>query len=117
MKNASKIKQQKRTRRHVRIRSKVKGTLERPRLSVFKSNRYLSAQIINDDLGNTLIAGSTKDLKGKGELEKAEALGREIAVKALAQNITKVVFDRGGYIYTGQVEALARGARLGGLSF
>lgn len=117
MKNASKIKQQKRIRRHTRIRSKVQGTQDRPRLSIFKSNKYLSAQIINDDSRSTLVAGTTKGMKGKSEIEKAEILGQELAKQALAQKISKVVFDRGGYIYTGRVEALAKGAREGGLSF
>jgi len=118
MKNASQQKQAKRTRRHARIRSQVVGTSERPRLCVFKSNKYISAQIINDDLGVTLAAASTLSVKGKGtELEKARALGATLAVDALKKNITKVVFDRGGYLYTGKVEALATGAREGGLSF
>jgi len=118
MKNAAQQKQAKRIRRHTRIRSQVVGTLERPRLCVFKSNKYISAQIINDDLGTTLAAATTLGAKGKGtELEKARALGLALAADALKKNITKVVFDRGGYIYTGKVEALAAGAREGGLSF
>jgi len=117
MKNVLKSKQQKRARRHKRIRSKVKGTEDRPRFSVFKSNRYISVQIINDDVNSTLVAGTTKDMKGKNEMEKAALLGKEIAAKALEKKISKVVFDRGGYIYTGRVEAVARGAREAGLSF
>ncbi len=117
MKNASKQKQEKRTRRHARIRSKVKGTTERPRFSVFKSNKYLSVQIIDDEASVTLVSGSTKNIKGKSEMEKAEMLGKLIATKALEKSIGKVVFDRGGYIYTGRVLALAQGAREAGLSF
>lgn len=106
-----------RTRRQARIRAKVSGTPERPRLSVFKSNKYLSIQVIDDESGKTIVAGTTKGLKAKTEKEKAFELGKKIAEQALVKNIKQVVFDRGGYIYTGKVEALAQGAREGGLSF
>lgn len=88
-----------------------------PRLSVFKSNKYMYAQIINDDLGSTLAHVSTQSIKGKGTLEKAKKAGVQIAEAALAKKIGKVVFDRGGFIYTGRVKALAEGAREGGLKF
>jgi large subunit ribosomal protein L18 len=114
---ATQKKTETRNRRHKRIRAKVKGTIERPRLSVFKSNKYLYAQIINDDKGETLAAASTKDVKGKGLVEKAKLTGAAIAKLAIAKNITQVVFDRGGFIYTGRVRALADGAREGGLKF
>lgn len=106
-----------RTRRQARIRAKVRGTAERPRLAVFKSNRFISAQIINDDLGVTLAAASTRDVKAKTELEKSVLLGKDLAKLAKTKGIEKVVFDRGGYIYTGKVRALADGAREGGLDF
>jgi large subunit ribosomal protein L18 len=108
---------EKRSRRHARIRTEIAGTSARPRLSVFKSNKYLYVQIIDDNAGKTLASMNSKTLSGKSELEKALTLGKEIAKKAVEKNIKKVVFDRGGYIYTGKVEALARGAREGGLSF
>jgi large subunit ribosomal protein L18 len=116
MKQAQK-KLARRTRRHVRIRAKVSGDATRPRLAVYKSNRFMSVQVINDDLGTTIAAGSTKTLKGSTELEKASLLGKEIAKLAKAKGVEKVVFDRGGYIYTGKVRALADGAREGGLDF
>lgn len=115
--NPSKIKREKRSRRHNRIRSKVSGKEDRPRLSIFKSNKYLSAQLIDDEAGKTLVALSTKTIKGKTQLEKANLLGKELAAKAIEKKIKKVVFDRGGYIYTGKVQAVAEGAREGGLSF
>ncbi len=106
-----------RIRRHNRIRAKVKGTLERPRLSVYKSNRHLYAQLIDDDKAVTVASISTEKIAGKGMIEKAASAGKEIAKRAAAKNIKKVVFDRGGFIYTGQVKALADGAREGGLEF
>ena len=104
-------------RRKARIRAKVSGTATRPRLSVFKSNKYLSAQVIDDVVGKTIVSGTTKTIKGKTLLEKASQLGKELAKGALAKGVEKVVFDRGGYIYTGNVAALAQGARDGGLQF
>ncbi len=97
-----------RTRRHNRIRAKVKGTSERPRLAVYKSNRYLEAQLIDDTAGRTLVSGKMDD---------AEKLGAELAQKAKTAGITKVVFDRGGFRYTGRVASLADAARKGGLEF
>lgn len=97
-----------RERRHNRIRAKVKGTLERPRLAVYKSNRYMEAQVIDDTAGKTLAAVKMDD---------AKAAGTEIAKKAKAAGITMVVFDRGGFRYTGRVSVLADAAREGGLTF
>ena len=107
----------KRILRHKKIRTKVKGTSEMPRLTVFRSNRYLYVQVIDDTVGHTLATATTKEVKGKSLLEKATALGVKIAEKAKAKKISKVVFDRGGYIYTGKIKALADGAREGGLKF
>lgn len=113
----TKIKKIQRDRRRKRIRAKVFGTAEKPRLSVFKSNRYLSAQLIDDAKGLTLAAASSKGAKGKSALERAKAAGIELAGLAKAKKIESVVFDRGGYIYTGAVAALAEGAREAGLKF
>jgi large subunit ribosomal protein L18 len=107
----------KRERRHKRIRAKVRGSEAMPRLSVYKSNKFMYAQLINDDKGETLVATSTKGLKGKGMLVKAHEAGVELAKAAIKKQISKVVFDRGGFIYTGRVKALAEGAREGGLKF
>lgn len=95
-------------RRHKRIRAKVKGTALRPRLAVYKSNRYLEAQIIDDGAGRTLLSGKMDD---------AVKLGKDIATRAKAKGIEAVVFDRGGFRYTGQIAALAEAARAGGLKF
>ncbi|NLE07346.1 MAG: 50S ribosomal protein L18 [Parcubacteria group bacterium] len=113
----TKVKKIQRARRRKRIRAKVFGTSEKPRLSIFKSNRYISAQLIDDSKGVTLVAGTSKGLKEKSALERAKAVGVMIATQAKAKKITKVVFDRGGYLYTGSVSALALGAREGGLEF
>lgn len=104
----------KRAFRRRRIRAKVQGNAERPRLSVFKSNRYFYAQIVDDETGNTLAAVSSKDLKGD---KPAAAVGKEIAARAKKEGISKVVFDRSGYLYTGNVRAIADAAREGGLEF
>lgn len=106
-----------RLRRRLRIRAKVSGTSTRPRLSVFKSNKFVSAQLIDDSSGKTLASASTRDAKAKTALEGAKEVGVEIAKKAKAAKIETVVFDRGGYIYTGKVKAIAEGAREGGLTF
>jgi large subunit ribosomal protein L18 len=102
-----------RKRRHSRIRAKIFGTAERPRLAVFKSNRYIYGQIIDDSKGKTLVANSSL---GKGKTD-AKAVGVEIAKLAKAKGFEKVVFDRGGFLYTGQVKLFADGAREGGLIF
>jgi large subunit ribosomal protein L18 len=112
------IKTLKRARRQKRIRAKVAGTSDMPRLSVFKSNRYISAQLINDDAGTTLASMSSLNLKGKKvKTEQAKEVGLELAKLAKAKGVSKVVFDRGGFIYTGRVRAVAEGAREGGLEF
>jgi len=106
-----------RTRRHARIRARIMGTPERPRLAVYKSNRYLHAQIIDDNAGKTLVAGSTKGMKAKKKTEAARALGAALAKDAKAAGITTVVFDRGGFRYTGRVAVLAEAAREAGIKF
>ena len=110
-----------RQRIHQRIRKKVSGTAERPRLAVHFSARHVYAQVIDDDAGKTLAAVSTlqKDLAGKkaANRESAERVGKAIAEKLLAKKVENVVFDRGGYIFNGKVKALADAAREGGLKF
>ncbi len=111
-----------RERRHARIRAKIMGTAARPRLAVYKSNRYLHAQIIDDTRGMTLVAGSTKEVgkdakKGIKKMDAAKALGAELAKRAKAAGIEAVVFDRGGFRYTGRITILADAAREGGLKF
>lgn len=108
-----------RKRIHMRVRKKVKGTTERPRLSVFRSNSAIYCQIIDDLKGHTLAAASSlEDIKVQGtKSERAKAVGKMIAEKAKAAGIETVVFDRGGYLYHGRVKALAEGAREGGLVF
>jgi large subunit ribosomal protein L18 len=113
-KNAQRIK------RHVRVRGKISGTPERPRLNVFRSNANIYAQIIDDVNGVTLTSASTleKDFEGAtGNCEAAKKVGLKVAERAKDKGITEVVFDRGGYIYHGRVAALAEGAREGGLEF
>ncbi len=104
-------------RRKARIRAKIHGTKERPRLSIFKSHKYIYAQIIDDDKGHTLVAFDSKQSKAKKPLERAEEVGTEIAKKAKEAKITKVVFDRSGYLYTGKIKMVADSARKGGLEF
>ncbi|WP_438313995.1 50S ribosomal protein L18 [Candidatus Caldatribacterium sp. SIUC1] len=112
---------ERRIRRHRRVRKKVRGTAERPRLSVFRSLKHIYAQIINDEEGRTLVAASSLSPEIRGmqgtKTDIARAVGRLIAQKALEKGITKVVFDRGGYKYHGRVKALAEGAREAGLLF
>ena len=109
-----------RLKRHTRVRGKISGTPERPRLAVYRSNAHISAQIIDDVAGTTLVSASTleKTFEGIGSNKAAAAkIGEIIAERALAKGITAVVFDRGGYIYHGRVSELAEGARKGGLKF
>ena len=109
-----------RTRRHARVRTKVSGTAERPRLCVFRSNSNIYAQVIDDVAGNTLVSASTldKEVKTKNSnVEAAKEVGALIAKRATAKNIKTVVYDRSGYIYHGVVKALAEAAREGGLEF
>eukprot|EP00197_Chlamydomonas_leiostraca_P013719 CAMPEP_0202864628 /NCGR_PEP_ID=MMETSP1391-20130828/4793_1 /ASSEMBLY_ACC=CAM_ASM_000867 /TAXON_ID=1034604 /ORGANISM="Chlamydomonas leiostraca, Strain SAG 11-49" /LENGTH=148 /DNA_ID=CAMNT_0049544391 /DNA_START=29 /DNA_END=475 /DNA_ORIENTATION=+ len=111
-------------KRHMRLRRKLEGTTERPRLAVFRSNEHIYAQVIDDTKGHTLVAASTlqKDLKeavnsNGANVTAAEAVGKKIAELCSAKNITKVAFDRGGFLYHGRVKALADAARAGGLQF
>lgn len=104
-------------RRHARIRSKIMGNAERPRLAVFRSNKFIYAQIINDETRTTLVAASDAKAKKGTKTERSQAVGQEIAKAAQAKNITSVVFDRGGFSYTGRVKALADAAREAGLNF
>ena len=109
-----------RLRRHRRVRGKVAGTAERPRLAVFRSNRGIFAQLVDDDAGKTVAASSWVGLptsfKG-GKTEQAAEVGKQLAAAAKQAGVESVVFDRGGYLYHGRVKALAEGAREGGLSF
>ena len=108
-----------RERRHARVRQKVKGTADMPRLVVFRSNKNIEAQIIDDIKGVTLVSSSSTSLKltNGGNVEAAKVVGLDLAKKAVAKKIDKVVFDRGGYEYHGRVAALADAAREGGLHF
>ena len=112
-----------RAKKHYKLRNRINGTSERPRLSVFRSNDHMYAQIIDDTVGNTLVSASTTQKAVKAALEKtndvaaASYLGKVIAERALAKGITEVVFDRGGFIYHGKIEALADAAREAGLKF
>ena len=108
-----------RLRRHSRVRNKISGTAEMPRLNVFRSNENIFVQIIDDTKGNTLVSSSSVELKIKngGNVEAAKLVGKDIAEKAKKAKISKVVFDRGGYLYHGRVEALAEAARENGLEF
>jgi large subunit ribosomal protein L18 len=108
-----------RDRRATRVRSNVRGSAERPRLSVFRSNRAIWAQIIDDGKGHTLASAASVHVKGKGLSKKDQAgkVGELLAERAKAAGVTQVVFDRGPYLYHGRVKALADGARQGGLDF
>ncbi len=113
----SNIKKIRRERRHNRVRTKISGTESVPRLSVFKSNTRITAQVINDEKGETITASTTADFK-KGTLkDKAIEVGKKIAQDIKDKKIEKVVFDRGGFLYTGNIKALAESARAGGLKF
>ena len=109
--------------RHARVRKKISGTPDMPRLSVYRSNKHIQAQIIDDTKGITLVAASTMDPSLKGQLEEvdkkgaAKLVGKLIGERALAAGIKNVVFDRGGYMYTGRVASVADGAREAGLEF
>lgn len=121
-----KNKKEKREQRHKRVRAKIKGTSKIPRLCVFRSNKHIYAQLIDDEKGKTLVSASDLDIKTKitktkkeltGKAAVAYRVGQIIAQKALDKKIEKVVFDRGGYKYHGRIKALAEGAREGGLKF
>ena len=106
-------------KRQIRTRSKIKGTQDRPRLSVFRSNRFMYAQIINDKAQKTIVGVSEKHLKEKivGKSARAKAVGVLLAKKAIEKKVKKVVFDRGSYAYHGRISEIAKGAREGGLDF
>lgn len=108
-----------RERRHRRIRAKVSGTALRPRLSIFRSNKHIYAQIIDDNLGKTIVSASDAETKtkAKGKLEISKLVGEEVAKRAKEKKISKVVFDRSGYLYAGRVKQIAEGARAAGLDF
>ncbi len=112
-----------RIKRHYRIRNKINGTAQKPRLAVFRSNKHMYAQIIDDVCGNTLVAASTMESEIASTVEftstvaAAEAVGTAIAKKAIEKGITEVVFDRGGFVYHGKIKALAEAAREAGLKF
>lgn len=123
--NKEKIKQFKKQKRHNRVRAKISGTQKRPRLSVFRSLKHISAQLIDDSTGKTIVSANdlliVKKTKATKELSKqsaiAFAVGKDLAIKALEKKITTCVFDKGHYLYHGRVKALADGAREGGLKF
>ena len=121
--NVAKERQTAHKKRQVRVRRKVQGSQDRPRLCVFRSSKHIYAQIIEDSTGSTLVSVSTVskelggDLKVSGNVEAAKLIGKKIAERALAKNITQVVFDRNGFLYHGRIKALADAAREAGLSF
>jgi large subunit ribosomal protein L18 len=122
MSYSTKDKQTARVRRHFRVRKKVAGTAERPRLAVYRSNKHISAQVIDDRSGRTLAAASTvekslRDAGGTGNKSAAASVGRLVAERAKAAGVTNVVFDRGGFQYHGRVAAVAEAAREAGLEF
>ncbi len=110
-------KEQRRIKIKYRVRNKISGTAERPRMSVFRSNKQIYVQIINDETGTTLAAASSLGLEAMPKKEQAAKVGEAIAKKALEAGIEKVVFDRNGYLYHGRVKEVADGARNGGLKF
>lgn len=112
-------KNKRKIKRQIRTRSKIRGTQDRPRLSVFKSNRFMYAQLINDETRKTIVGISEKHLKEKliGKSVRAKAVGVMLAKKAIDKKIKKVVFDRGSYSYHGRISSIAQGAREGGLEF
>ncbi len=116
MSTSSATKQINRQRRHNRVRAKVVGTEERPRLAVFRSNKYLYAQIIDDTKRVTILGVDSRKVTGNAG-GRAEALGEMVALEAKKKGVTKVVFDRGGFLYTGSIQKFADSARKGGLEF
>ncbi len=120
--NVSKNRREARQKRQTRVHKKITGSVDRPRLCVFRSARHIYAQIIEDTTGKTLVAASTvskgvDSIKNSGNVEAAKAVGKMLAEKALAQDIKQVVFDRNGFLYHGRVKALADAAREAGLTF
>ena len=116
MKKGTKIQEQ-RMRRSKRVRARLFGTASRPRLSVFRSNRYISAQLIDDEARATIFSISSKTMGKKTMREQADAVGKAIADSARAKKITAVIFDRGAFLYAGNIQVLAQSAREGGLKF
>lgn len=116
MKHATPTKNDSRKRRHARIRARVVGSAERPRLTVFRSNRFVSVQVIDDTAGKTLASVHGREFPGPATLQ-AKLVGEAVAKRAKAAGITSVVFDRAGYRYAAQIKALADAAREGGLTF
>lgn len=114
---SSNIKTQKRERRRKRIRARIFGVAALPRLSVFRSNQYIYAQLVDDEKSKTLVSASDHTAKGKTKVERAKNTGMNLAQEAKKKHIAKIVFDRGGFSYAGRVKALAEGAREGGLVF
>lgn len=110
-------KNDKRKRIHLRIRKRIKGTTDKPRLAVYRSNKEIYCQLVDDISGATIASASSKDIKSGNKSEKATGVGKKIADIAKSANIENVVFDRGGYLYHGRVKALADGARENGLKF
>ena len=108
-----------RIRKHERVRAKISGTAKCPRLCVYRSNKHIEAQLIDDEKGVTLVSSSSTQLKleNGGNIEAASKVGEDLAIKAKAKKISTIVFDRSGYVYHGRVEALADAARKGGLKF
>ena len=107
-----------RAKKHWRMRAKIKGTAERPRLAVFRSTKHIYAQVIDDTVGRTLVAASTLEFEAEGtKTEASRQVGEMIAKKALDKGIKEVVFDRGGFVYHGKIQALADAAREAGLQF
>jgi large subunit ribosomal protein L18 len=120
MPSTAKVARQRRERRHRTIRKRLSGTAERPRMNVFRSSVNIYVQLIDDELGHTVAAASTRDAdapKTGTKVERARAVGQLTAERARAKGISRVVFDRGGYLYHGRVKAVADGARAGGLEF
>ncbi len=119
--HSPKQREDRRYRRHLRVRMRVAGTAERPRLVVFRSLKHIYAQLVNDEIGSAILGVSDTSegiaIEGAGKVAKAHAVGQLLASKAKAAGIEKVVFDRAGYQYHGRVQAVAEGARKGGLEF
>lgn len=115
--NKTKEKIKNREKRHKKIRAKISGTKEKPRISFFKSNKRIYVQLIDDENGSTFFGVSSDKAKGKTMTEKAKETGKLVAKKAAEKKIKSAVFDRGGFLYTGKVKAFADGAREGGLKF
>ena len=111
------IKEQRRVKIKYRVRNKISGTAARPRLTVFRSNKQIYVQIINDETSSTLVAASSLGMETMPKKEQAAKVGEAVAAKAIAAGITEVVFDRNGYLYHGRVKEVADGARKGGLKF